>query len=134
DATCPLVTKVHKEAQRFASQDRDIVLIGHIGHEEVDGTSGGAPARIHIVESPGEVDKAEVRDPDNVSWLSRPTLSVDEPNRTGGALPARFPNSMDPTSDGSCAATSNRPEAVKAMAPACELVIVVGSDNSSNSF
>lgn len=133
DATCPLVTKVHKEAQRFASEDRDIVLIGHIGHEEVEGTSGEAPEHIQIVESPEEVSKVEVRDPNNVSWLSQTTLSVDETNQTVDALRERFPNLLDPPSDDICYATSNRQDAVKAMAPECELVIVVGSDNSSNS-
>ncbi|GHD30466.1 4-hydroxy-3-methylbut-2-enyl diphosphate reductase [Nocardiopsis kunsanensis] len=133
DATCPLVTKVHKEAQRFAKGDRDIVLIGHIGHEEVEGTSGQAPEHIQIVESPEEVDKVQVRDPDNVSWLSQTTLSVDETNQTVDALRERFPNLLDPPSDDICYATSNRQDSVKAMAPECELVIVVGSDNSSNS-
>ena len=133
DATCPLVTKVHKEAQRFAKEDRDIVLIGHIGHEEVDGTSGHAPEHIQIVESPDEVDKVQVRNPDNVSWLSQTTLSVDETNQTVDALKQKFPNLLAPPSDDICYATSNRQDAVKAMAPECELVIVVGSDNSSNS-
>ncbi|SIO84220.1 4-hydroxy-3-methylbut-2-enyl diphosphate reductase [Nocardiopsis sp. JB363] len=133
DATCPLVTKVHKEAQRFASEDRDIVLIGHIGHEEVEGTSGQAPEHIQIVESPDEVDKVQVRDPNNVSWLSQTTLSVDETNQTVDALRKKFPNLLAPPSDDICYATSNRQDAVKAMAPECELVIVVGSDNSSNS-
>ncbi|WP_017540208.1 MULTISPECIES: 4-hydroxy-3-methylbut-2-enyl diphosphate reductase [Nocardiopsis] len=133
DATCPLVTKVHKEAQRFASQDRDIVLIGHIGHEEVEGTSGEAPDHIQIVESPDQVDQVEVRNPDNVSWLSQTTLSVDETNQTVDALRERFPNLLDPPSDDICYATSNRQDAVKSMAPECDLVIVVGSDNSSNS-
>lgn len=133
DATCPLVTKVHKEAQRFAKEDRDIVLIGHIGHEEVEGTSGEAPDHIQIVESPEEVDKVQVRDPNNVSWLSQTTLSVDETNQTVDALRERFPNLLDPPSDDICYATSNRQDSVKAMAPECELVIVVGSDNSSNS-
>lgn len=133
DATCPLVTKVHKEAKRFAAEDRDIVLIGHIGHEEVEGTSGQAPEHIQIVESPDEVDKVQVRDPDNVSWLSQTTLSVDETNQTVDALRKKFPNLLAPPSDDICYATSNRQDAVKAMAPECELVIVVGSDNSSNS-
>lgn len=133
DATCPLVTKVHKEAKRFASEDRDIVLIGHIGHEEVEGTSGQAPEHIQIVESPDEVDKVQVRDPNNVSWLSQTTLSVDETNQTVDALRKKFPNLLAPPSDDICYATSNRQDAVKAMAPECELVIVVGSDNSSNS-
>ncbi|WP_436891976.1 4-hydroxy-3-methylbut-2-enyl diphosphate reductase [Nocardiopsis dassonvillei] len=133
DATCPLVTKVHKEAKRFAAEDRDIVLIGHIGHEEVEGTSGEAPEHIQIVESPDEVDKLEVRNPDNVSWLSQTTLSVDETNETVDALRRKFPNLLDPPSDDICYATTNRQVAVKTMAPECELVIVVGSDNSSNS-
>ncbi|HJE60805.1 MAG TPA: 4-hydroxy-3-methylbut-2-enyl diphosphate reductase [Nocardiopsis listeri] len=133
DATCPLVTKVHKEAKRFAAEDRDIVLIGHIGHEEVEGTSGQAPENIQIVESPDEVDKVQVRDPNNVSWLSQTTLSVDETNQTVDALRKKFPNLLAPPSDDICYATSNRQDAVKAMAPECELVIVVGSDNSSNS-
>ncbi|MBB6173442.1 4-hydroxy-3-methylbut-2-enyl diphosphate reductase [Nocardiopsis mwathae] len=133
DATCPLVTKVHKEAQRFAKEDRDIILIGHAGHEEVEGTSGEAPDHIQLVESPDEVDKVEVRDPDNVSWLSQTTLSVDETNQTVDALRRKFPNLLDPPSDDICYATSNRQDAVKVMAPECELVIVVGSDNSSNS-
>ena len=133
DATCPLVTKVHKEAKRFAAEDRDIVLIGHIGHEEVEGTSGQAPEHIQIVESPDEVDKVQVRDPNNVSWLSQTTLSVDETNETVDALRKKFPNLLAPPSDDICYATSNRQDAVKAMAPECELVIVVGSDNSSNS-
>lgn len=133
DATCPLVTKVHKEAQRFAKEDRDIVLIGHIGHEEVEGTSGHAPEHVQIVESPEEVDKVQVRNPDNVSWISQTTLSVDETTQTVDALRERFPNLLDPPSDDICYATSNRQDSVKAMAPECELVIVVGSDNSSNS-
>src|SRR5690606_7888372 len=133
DATCPLVTKVHKEAKRFAAEDRDIILIGHTGHEEVEGTSGEAPEHIQIVESPDQVDQVQVRDPDNVSWLSQTTLSVDETNRTVDALRKKFPSLLAPPSDDICYATSNRQDAVKAMAPECELVIVVGSDNSSNS-
>ncbi|MUL39767.1 4-hydroxy-3-methylbut-2-enyl diphosphate reductase [Streptomonospora sp. PA3] len=133
DATCPLVTKVHKEAKRFASEDRDIILIGHTGHEEVEGTSGEAPEHIQIVDGPDEVDKVEVRNPDNVSWLSQTTLSVDETNATVEALRSRFPNLLDPPSDDICYATSNRQDAVKEMAAECDLVIVVGSDNSSNS-
>lgn len=133
DATCPLVTKVHKEAKRFASDDRDIVLIGHTGHEEVEGTSGEAPEHIQVVESPEEVHKVEVRDSNKVSWLSQTTLSVDETTQTVDALRDRFPNLLDPPSDDICYATSNRQDAVKAMAGECDLVIVVGSDNSSNS-
>ncbi|GAA4944601.1 4-hydroxy-3-methylbut-2-enyl diphosphate reductase [Streptomonospora halophila] len=133
DATCPLVTKVHKEAKRFASDDRDIILIGHTGHEEVEGTSGEAPEHIQIVDGPEEVDKVEVRNPDNVSWLSQTTLSVDETNATVDALRSRFPNLLDPPSDDICYATSNRQDAVKEMAAECDLVVVVGSENSSNS-
>ncbi|GAB3462554.1 4-hydroxy-3-methylbut-2-enyl diphosphate reductase [Streptomonospora sediminis] len=133
DATCPLVTKVHKEAKRFAAEDRDIILIGHTGHEEVEGTSGEAPEHIQIVDGPDEVDKVEVRNPDNVSWLSQTTLSVDETNTTVDALRSRFPNLLDPPSDDICYATSNRQDAVKEMAAECDLVIVVGSENSSNS-
>ncbi|QBI52514.1 4-hydroxy-3-methylbut-2-enyl diphosphate reductase [Streptomonospora litoralis] len=133
DATCPLVTKVHKEAKRFASEDRDIILIGHTGHEEVEGTSGEAPEHIQVVDGPDEVDKVEVRNPDNVSWLSQTTLSVDETNTTVEALRSKFPNLLDPPSDDICYATSNRQDAVKEMAAECDLVIVVGSDNSSNS-
>ncbi|MDA8368441.1 MAG: 4-hydroxy-3-methylbut-2-enyl diphosphate reductase [Nocardiopsaceae bacterium] len=133
DATCPLVTKVHKEAKRFAAEDRDIILIGHTGHEEVEGTSGEAPDHIQIVDGPDEVDKVQVRNPDNVSWLSQTTLSVDETNTTVDALRKRFPNLLDPPSDDICYATSNRQDAVKEIAPECELLIVVGSDNSSNS-
>ncbi|QVQ51467.1 4-hydroxy-3-methylbut-2-enyl diphosphate reductase [Spiractinospora alimapuensis] len=133
DATCPLVTKVHKEAQRFAAQDRDIVLIGHAGHEEVEGTSGEAPDHIQLVERPEDVANLEVRDPDNVSWLSQTTLSVDETMQTVDALRQKYPNLLDPPSDDICYATSNRQEAVKAIAPQCDLVLVVGSDNSSNS-
>ncbi|GAA3723084.1 4-hydroxy-3-methylbut-2-enyl diphosphate reductase [Spinactinospora alkalitolerans] len=133
DATCPLVTKVHKEAKRFAAEDRDIILIGHTGHEEVEGTSGEAPEHIQVVDGPGEVDKVRVRNPDNVSWLSQTTLSVDETNATVEALRERFPNLLDPPSDDICYATSNRQDAVKEMASECDLVVVVGSDNSSNS-
>jgi 4-hydroxy-3-methylbut-2-en-1-yl diphosphate reductase len=133
DATCPLVTKVHKEAQRFAAEDRDIILIGHDGHEEVEGTSGEAPEHIQLVERPEDVDTIEVRNPDNVSWLSQTTLSVDETMETVDALRGRFPNLLDPPSDDICYATSNRQDAVKAMASDCDLVLVVGSDNSSNS-
>ncbi|GAB3207651.1 4-hydroxy-3-methylbut-2-enyl diphosphate reductase [Marinactinospora thermotolerans] len=133
DATCPLVTKVHKEAQRFAAEDHDIILIGHTGHEEVEGTSGEAPEHIQIVDGPDEVDKVVVRDPDKVSWLSQTTLSVDETKAAVDALRKRFPNLIDPPSDDICYATSNRQAAVKEIAPQCELVVVVGSANSSNS-
>ncbi|WP_327142007.1 4-hydroxy-3-methylbut-2-enyl diphosphate reductase [Nocardia sp. NBC_01327] len=133
DATCPLVTKVHQEAKRFARDDFDILLIGHEGHEEVEGTAGEAPEHIQLVDGPDSVDRVTVRDENKVIWLSQTTLSVDETMETVHRLRARFPNLQDPPSDDICYATSNRQTAVKAMAPACDLVIVVGSRNSSNS-
>ncbi len=133
DATCPLVTKVHKEAVRFARDDMDILLIGHDGHEEVEGTQGEAPDHIQVVNSPDEVDKVVVRDPENVVWLSQTTLSVDETMETVRRLRERFPALQDPPSDDICYATQNRQVAVKKMAPDCDVLIVVGSANSSNS-
>ncbi|MDL9938336.1 4-hydroxy-3-methylbut-2-enyl diphosphate reductase [Gordonia sp. ABSL1-1] len=133
DATCPLVTKVHQEAKRFARDDYDILLIGHEGHEEVEGTSGEAPEHIQIVDGPDSVDKVSVRDESKVIWLSQTTLSVDETMETVKRLRERFPDLQDPPSDDICYATQNRQVAVKAMAPDCDLVIVVGSQNSSNS-
>lgn len=133
DATCPLVTKVHKEAVRFAKDDYDILLIGHTGHEEVEGTYGEAPDHIQIVDSPDDVDKVTVRDPDKVIWLSQTTLSVDETMETVNRLRERFPSLQNPPSDDICYATQNRQVAVKKLAPECDLVIVVGSTNSSNS-
>ncbi|MBE1534156.1 4-hydroxy-3-methylbut-2-enyl diphosphate reductase [Actinomadura algeriensis] len=133
DATCPLVTKVHKEAVRFAAQDYDILLIGHEGHEEVIGTSGEAPDHIHLVDGPGDVANVKVRDPEKVAWLSQTTLSVDETIATVEKLRERFPKLMDPPSDDICYATQNRQTAVKEMAAQSQLVIVVGSTNSSNS-
>ncbi|MEU6268949.1 4-hydroxy-3-methylbut-2-enyl diphosphate reductase [Saccharopolyspora shandongensis] len=133
DATCPLVTKVHKEVNRFAREDYDILLIGHEGHEEVEGTAGEAPDRVQLVDRPEDVDKVEIRDPSKVVWLSQTTLSVDETMERVDQLKERFPDLQAPPSDDICYATSNRQYAVKAMAPECDLVIVVGSQNSSNS-
>jgi len=133
DATCPLVTKVHNEARRFAAEDFDIVLIGHEGHEEVIGTTGEAPEHIKLVDGPDDVARLEVRDPDRVVWLSQTTLSVDETMETVAALRERFPNLQAPPSDDICYATQNRQAAVKAIAPEVELFLVVGSPNSSNS-
>jgi 4-hydroxy-3-methylbut-2-enyl diphosphate reductase len=133
DATCPLVTKVHNEAKRFAAQDYDILLIGHEGHEEVVGTTGEAPARIHLVDGPEGGADVQVRDPAKVAWLSQTTLSVDETVETVTALRKRFPMLADPPSDDICYATQNRQAAIKKIASDSDLVIVVGSDNSSNS-
>ena len=133
DATCPLVTKVHYEARRFAAEDYDILLIGHAGHEEVVGTTGEAPAHMHLVQGPDDVDRVVVRDPERVAWLSQTTLSVDETMDTVRRLRVRFPKLMDPPSDDICYATSNRQVAVKEIAARSDLVIVVGSRNSSNS-
>jgi 4-hydroxy-3-methylbut-2-enyl diphosphate reductase len=133
DATCPLVTKVHHEARRFASEDYDILLIGHEGHEEVVGTAGEAPANIQLVDGPEHADRIEVRDPERVIWLSQTTLSVDETMETVRRLRARFPKLQDPPSDDICYATQNRQVAVKQLAGECDVVIVVGSHNSSNS-
>ena len=133
DATCPLVTKVHKQAVRFAKDDYDIILVGHTGHEEVEGTQGEAPDHIQVVNGPHEVDTVTVRDPERVVWISQTTLSVDETMETVRLLRERFPHLVDPPSDDICYATQNRQAAVKAMAPRCDVVIVVGSGNSSNS-
>ncbi len=133
DATCPLVTKVHREARRFADTDYDILLIGHEGHEEVVGTSGEAPEHIMIVDGPDDVAHVRVRDESKVVWLSQTTLSVDETMETVRRLRERFPQLIDPPSDDICYATQNRQQAVKKMAPECDLMIVVGSANSSNS-
>ncbi|WP_112270806.1 4-hydroxy-3-methylbut-2-enyl diphosphate reductase [Lentzea terrae] len=133
DATCPLVTKVHKEAVRFAKEDYDILLIGHEGHEEVEGTAGEAPDHVQLVDTAEDAAKVEVRDPNKVIWLSQTTLSVDETMVRVRQLKDRFPELQDPPSDDICYATSNRQTAVKTMAPSCDLVLVVGSKNSSNS-
>ena len=133
DATCPLVTKVHHEARRFAAEDYDIVLIGHEGHEEVIGTTGQAPEHIHLVDGVAEAADVEVRDPAKVAWLSQTTLSVDETMQTVSALRERFPLLLDPPSDDICYATQNRQIAVKDLAKEAQLILVVGSRNSSNS-
>jgi 4-hydroxy-3-methylbut-2-enyl diphosphate reductase len=133
DATCPLVTKVHHEAKRFAGEDYDILLIGHEGHEEVEGTAGEAPEHIQLVQSPDDVAGIVVRDPAKVAWLSQTTLSVDETMATVDAIRTRFPQLLDPPSDDICYATQNRQLAIKEISTDADLVIVVGSANSSNS-
>jgi 4-hydroxy-3-methylbut-2-enyl diphosphate reductase len=133
DATCPLVTKVHNEARRFAAQGYDILLIGHEGHEEVIGTTGEAPASIRLVDGPDSAATLNVRDPDKIAWLSQTTLSVDETQDVVEALRDRFPGLVDPPSDDICYATQNRQAAVKQIASQSDVVIVVGSPNSSNS-
>jgi 4-hydroxy-3-methylbut-2-enyl diphosphate reductase len=133
DATCPLVTKVHNEARRFAAKDYDILLVGHEGHEEVVGTAGEAPSRVRLVDGADGAAQVEVRDPSKVVWLSQTTLSVDETIQTVNALRERFPDLLDPPSDDICYATQNRQAAVKAIASQSDLVLVVGSTNSSNS-
>jgi 4-hydroxy-3-methylbut-2-enyl diphosphate reductase len=133
DATCPLVTKVHKEARRFAAEGYDILLIGHEGHEEVVGTTGEAPSHIHLVDGPEGGASVQVRDPAKVAWLSQTTLSVDETNETVATLREQFPLLADPPSDDICYATQNRQAAVKRIAAESDVVIVVGSQNSSNS-
>ncbi len=133
DATCPLVTKVHNEARRFAARDYDILLVGHEGHEEVVGTAGEAPSRVRLVDGADGAADVEVRDPSKVVWLSQTTLSVDETEQTVNALRERFPALLDPPSDDICYATQNRQAAVKVIATQADLVIVVGSPNSSNS-
>ncbi|MDA7848514.1 4-hydroxy-3-methylbut-2-enyl diphosphate reductase, partial [bacterium] len=133
DATCPLVTKVHREAVRFSGQDYHILLIGHEGHEEVEGTMGHAPDNTTLVNDPDEADRIMPPDTENLIWLSQTTLSVDETMETVRRLRERFPHLKDPPSDDICYATQNRQVAIKKVAPDCDLVIVVGSPNSSNS-
>lgn len=132
DATCPLVTKVHAEARRFSAEGYGIVLIGHEGHEEVVGTMGEAPNDITLVQSPAEAETVHLSS-DKLVWLSQTTLSVDETMQTVAALSQRFPNLVSPPSDDICYATQNRQAAVKIIAPQCDVVVVVGSGNSSNS-
>jgi 4-hydroxy-3-methylbut-2-en-1-yl diphosphate reductase len=133
DATCPLVTKVHHEARRFSGEGYQILLIGHEGHEEVVGTAGQAPENITLVDGPGHADEIEVDESEKVVWLSQTTLSVDETMETVERLRGRFPNLLSPPSDDICYATQNRQAAVKLMSESADLVIVVGSANSSNS-
>jgi 4-hydroxy-3-methylbut-2-enyl diphosphate reductase len=133
DATCPLVAKVHKEVIRFASDDYDIVLIGHPGHEEVEGTAGEAPDHVQVVSSKSDIDQLKIRDPNKVVWVSQTTLSVDEARELVDYLRSRFPALSNPPSDDICFATQNRQDAVKKLAEVCEVVVVVGSANSSNS-
>ena len=133
DATCPLVTKVHREAKRLADAGMEILLIGHAGHEEVEGTYGEAPEAIRIIEHAEDADTVMVADPARLAWLSQTTLSVDETAATVARLRARFPALVDPPSDDICYATQNRQAAVRQVAPLCDCLLVVGSANSSNS-
>jgi 4-hydroxy-3-methylbut-2-enyl diphosphate reductase len=133
DATCPLVTKVHREALKFAAEGYTIVLIGHGGHEEVEGTMGEAPEHIVLVETEDDVDDLEVADPDKLAYVSQTTLSVDETRAIINRLRERFPSIVGPRTDDICYATTNRQAAVKQMAVHCDLVLVIGSRNSSNS-
>jgi 4-hydroxy-3-methylbut-2-en-1-yl diphosphate reductase len=133
DATCPLVTKVHREAVKFAQEGYTIVLIGHSGHEEVEGTMGEAPDHIVLVESEEDVDRLEIADPERIAYISQTTLSVDETAAIIARLRERFPAITGPRTDDICYATTNRQAAVKQMAPHCDLLLVIGSQNSSNS-
>jgi 4-hydroxy-3-methylbut-2-en-1-yl diphosphate reductase len=133
DATCPLVTKVHREAVKFAGEGYTIVLIGHAGHEEVEGTTGEAPEHIVLVQTEEDVDTLEVPDPDKIAYISQTTLSVDETRSIINKLREKFPNITGPRTDDICYATTNRQAAVKQMSAQCDLVLVIGSTNSSNS-
>src|SRR3954469_4836200 len=133
DATCPLVTKVHVEARKFAQEGYTIILVGHEGHEEVEGTTGEAPDNIVLVESIEEVDELELADPDHVAYITQTTLSLDETSGIIDRLKRKFPNIVGPKSDDICYATTNRQIAVKQLAGECDLVLVIGSENSSNS-
>ena len=133
DATCPLVTKVHVEAVKFAAEGYTIILIGHEGHEEVEGTTGEAPENIVLVQTEDDVEGLEVEDPDRVAYINQTTLSVDETSSIIAALKRKFPNMTGPKTDDICYATTNRQQAVKELARECDLVLVIGSTNSSNS-
>ena len=133
DATCPLVTKVHHEVRRFAAEDYDILLVGHHGHEEVEGTAGEAPEHVHVIDTADEIANIKLREGKKLIWLSQTTLSVDETIKTVRELKKSFPDLMDPPSDDICYATQNRQTAIKEIAPQSDLVLVVGSINSSNS-
>jgi 4-hydroxy-3-methylbut-2-enyl diphosphate reductase len=133
DATCPLVAKVHAETRRFARKDFDIVLVGHEGHEEVEGTVGEAPERVHVIATADELATLTVADPERVAYLTQTTLAVDETKLVVDALRERFPALEGPRSDDICYATQNRQDAVRALAGDCDIVLVVGSQNSSNS-
>src|SRR5215210_1995674 len=133
DATCPLVTKVHVEAKKFAAQGYTIILIGHAGHEEVEGTMGEAPESIILIETEADVDELEVEDPDRIAYISQTTLAVDETAAIINRLREKFPSITGPRTDDICYATTNRQAAVKQMAAECDLVLVIGSQNSSNS-
>jgi 4-hydroxy-3-methylbut-2-enyl diphosphate reductase len=132
DATCPLVTKVHREVQRFAAEEYDILLIGHEGHEEVEGTAGEAPDHVQLVDGKEGIDNAKVKDPKKVIWLSQTTLSVDETMETVLKLREKFPTLQNPPSDDICYATQNRQVAIKQVGSESDLVLVIGSANSSN--
>jgi len=137
DATCPLVTKVHMEVKRFASEGRDVVLIGHAGHPEVEGTmgqfDGSMGGRIHLVESPEDAAELDVKDPDRLAFVTQTTLSVDDTARIVDALVARFPGMVTPRKEDICYATQNRQDAVKTLTGSCDVLVVVGSPTSSNS-
>jgi len=133
DATCPLVTKVHVEVAKMRDQGREIIMIGHQGHPEVEGTMGQAQGGMYLVETPADVARLQVTDPANLAFVTQTTLSVDDASQIIAALKQRFPHIVGPKKDDICYATQNRQDAVKFMAPRCDLVIVVGSPNSSNS-
>src|SRR5581483_8148334 len=133
DATCPLVSKVHAEARRFAQNGFDVVLVGHEGHEEVEGTYGEAPDRTHVIDRPEQIADLKLRDPDKVAYLTQTTLAVDDTREVVDSLREHFPKIVGPPSSDICYATQNRQDAVRALADECDLILVVGSKNSSNS-